>query len=162
MKLLELFSSYYPFIVREFDDDDGGRGYEALFNDSDGKKVRVEVTTVGLEDPETEDPLNIGTISFTRDGHEELSGDGREVAKLFGTVIKAIEKILKILKNENVDIDIITFAGDMTHGGRVKLYQHLVNRFAKKLDMKSTAPEWLMQALDNHIAPHTKPFYLSR
>ena len=159
MKLLELFSSYYPFTIRKYDDDQADEAWEAYFRDSDDKKVTVQVTILAIEDPETGKPIAIATMNFERDGHEQLSGDGREVAKLFGTVIKATEKIINQL---DYPIDVFTFAGDMTHGGRVKLYKHLVDRFAKVHGMKPTAPEWLMKALGDHIDPHTKPFYLSR
>lgn len=157
MKLLELFSSYYPFTLTHSKDDEGDEVFTARFTDADGKEVTVETLIFVFLDPVTSDDVHIATVNFERDGHENLSGDGREVSKIFGTVIKAIEQALN-----KTHFDVLIFGGDVTHGGRVKLYKHLADRFAEKYGLKQTAPEWLIKALGNHIDGKSKPFFLSK
>lgn len=120
--ITELFQQHYPFEKKEgsflphqynFHSDSGHKYNVDIYHHSDGAHVAFS------------------QLSGKHDTHEKMDATGDQGHKAVKT-LSTIHHIIKHHLDQHPHIKHIRFSADKSEPSRVRLYQHLTKRFAKK------------------------------
>lgn len=152
MILLELFSSTHHLDDWSFTDD---KKMKVWFKDAAGQSVEVILRREITIPPHEMFDIHRQAygLHFKRTDSFKTSGDGKEVSKLFATVIEAGAKMLDEMKKRKAQIDVLVIAAMKEEGhDRPRFYDKLIKRFADKhgfkvADSSDKTVQWLKKNL---------------
>jgi hypothetical protein len=145
------------------------------FDDADGHEVAVFLKRVDIlkeffvqKNDEYDNDIYVYRLDFSRNGGDDITGNGKEVSKIFATVIEAARLMIQKLKElHKIEVDVLLIgAVKSPDSNRGRLYKRMIDRLSSRYGFEEKIDPDLKTRIDSHIRSGTgKPFdlfYLTR